>query len=353
MSAEKAPVAQKTPVPKPVTKSMSFKGMQKAAAFMLALPEEHVQKIFTELDEMEVVDLSQAMATLGKVRAENIESIFLEFVEKSGSSANLVGTLSSTQSLLGKVFSEGKVASIMEEISGPAGRTMWDKLNNVDEKSLANYLKNEHPQTIAVVLSKIKPDHAAKIFSLFSDDLSLEIMTRTIHMETVGRDILGNIEQTLKSEFIANFSRGDKKDPHERLAEVFNFFDRPTEGRFMEGLEKENKDSAERIRALMFTFNDIVKIDGPGIQTILRIVDKTKLGLALKGANEEIKALFFNNMSERAAKLLKEDMEALGMVRLRDVDEAQMEVVTATKTEIDAGKIVVSQGADDNDQLIG
>src|SRR5690606_3980430 len=113
------------------------------------------------------------------------------------------------------------------------------------------------------------------------------------------------------------------------------------------------KEAAERIRALMFTFNDIVKIDATGIQTILRIVDKSKLALALKGANEEIKTLFFNNMSERAAKLLKEDMEALGMVRLRDVDEAQMAIVTATKDEIDKGNIVVNQGGDDNDQLIG
>lgn len=353
MSEDTAQATQNLPEKKKEKSVHSLKGIQKAAAFMLALPEVHIQKIFSELDEMEVVDLSQAMATLGKIKAESVEELFVEFVEKSGSSASLVGTLSSTEVLLGKVFDSNKVASIMEEISGPAGRTMWDKLNNVDEKSLSNYLKNEHPQTIAVVLSKIRPDHAAKIFALFSDELSLEIMNRTIHMEPVGRDILGNIEQTLKSEFIANFSRGDKKDPHERLAEVFNFFDRPTEGRFMERLEKNNKDSAERIRALMFTFNDIVKIDGPGIQTILRIADKTKLALALKGANEEIKELFFNNMSERAAKLLKEDMEGLGMVRLRDVDEAQMEIVTATKGEIDSGKIVVSQGGDDNDQLIG
>ena len=353
MSKAEAPATQGPPEEKNDKSAKYLKGIQKAAAFMLSLPEAHVQKIFTELDELEVVDLSQAMATLGKVKAENVEEIFVEFIEKAGSSASLVGTLSSTELLLGKVFDSKKVSSIMEEISGPAGRTMWDKLNNVDEKSLANYLKNEHPQTIAVVLSKIKPDHAAKIFSLFSDELSLEIITRTIHMETVGRDVLGNIEQTLKSEFIANFSRGDKKDPHERLAEVFNFFDRPTESRFMEHLEKKNKDSAERIRALMFTFNDIIKIDAPGIQTILRIADKSKLALALKGANEEIKTLFFNNMSERAAKLLKEDMESLGMVRLRDVDDAQMEIVTATKDEVDKGNIIVNQGGDDNDQLIG
>ena len=349
MSAENVPATQNASAAVPG----ALKGTNKAAAFMMALPEAHVQKIFTELDEMEVMELSQAMANLGKVKAEQVENLFLEFVDKSGSSASLVGTLSSTESLLGKIFDKDKVAGIMEEIRGPAGRTMWDKLNNVDEKSLAGYLKNEHPQTIAVVLSKIKPDHAAKIFSLFPEELSLEIMNRTIQMDTVGRDVLNNIEQTLKSEFIANFSRGDKKDPHERLAEVFNFFDRPTEGRFMEALEAKNQEAAERVRALMFTFNDLAKMDSTGIQTLMRVADKTKLGLALKGANEEIKDLFFNNMSERAAKLMKEDMEALGMVKLRDVDEAQMIIVSQTKELVDKGEIEIAQGGDDDDQLIG
>lgn len=345
------------PAPAPqaedVSKKPQLKGIQKAATFMLALPEDQLQQIFKELDEMEIMELSQAMANLGKVRAEDVESVFLEFVERSGSSASLMGTLSSTESLLGKIFDGDKVSSIMEEIRGPAGRTMWDKLNNVDENALAGYLRNEHPQTIAVVLSKINPAHAAKIFSLFPEDLSLEIMGRTINMDTVGREILNNIEQTLKSEFIANFSRGDKNDPHERLAEVFNFFDRPTEGRFMEALEAKNKEAAERIRSLMFTFSDLIKLDSAGIQTLMRVADKSKLGLALKGANDEIKELFFANMSERAAKLLKEDMEALGMVKLRDVDEAQMVIVGQTKELVDKGEIAISQGGDDDDQLIG
>ncbi len=328
-------------------------GIQKAATFMLALPEAHLQKIFSELDEMEIMELSQAMANLGKVKADNVESLFLEFVEKSGSSASLVGTLYSTENLLGKIFSSDKVSSIMEEIRGPAGKTMWDKLNNVDEKALASFLRSEHPQTIAVVLSKIKPEHAAKVFALFPDELSLEIMNRTIKMESVGREVLNNIEKTLKSEFIANFAKQDKKDPHERLAEVFNFFDRPTESKFMEALEKHNEAAAERIRSLMFTFADLIKLDATGIQTLMRIADKSKLALALKGANDEIKELFFANMSERAAKLLKEDMESLGMVKLRDVDEAQMILVTQTKDLVDKGDIEIMQGGDDSEQLIG
>lgn len=353
MTAEQT-IAVPAPAPEaaPPTRS-SLSGMQKAATFMLAIPDDHVQKIFAELDEMEVMELSQAMANLGKVRANDVENIFLEFVDKSGSNASLVGTMSSTESLLMKIFEADKVSQIMEEIRGPAGRTMWDKLNNVDEKALAGFLRNEHPQTIAVVLSKVKPDHAAKIFALFPEDLAMEIMGRTINMENVGRDVLNNIEKTLKSEFIANFARSDKKDPHERLAEVFNFFDRPTEGRLMEALERYNEAAAEKVRSLMFTFVDLVKLDSAGIQTLLRITDKSKLALALKGANDEVKELFFSNMSERAAKLLKEDMESLGMVKLRDVDEAQMVIVSQTKELVDKGEIEISQGGDDSDQLIG
>ena len=328
-------------------------GLQKAATFLLAIPDVYVQKIFAELDEMEVMELTQTMANLGKVQARDVENIFVEFVERSGSTATLIGSMSSTEMLLSKVYSADKVAQIMEEIRGPAGRTMWDKLNNVDEKALAGFLRNEHPQTIAVVLSKIRPEHAAKVFALFPEELTLEIMKRTLSMENVGRDVLNNIERTLKSEFIANFARQDKKNPHERLAEVFNFFDRPTEGRFMDALERQDQEAAEKIRSLMFTFPDLIKLDSTGIQTIMRIVDKSKLALALKGANDEIKDLFFSNMSERAAKLLREDMEALGMVKLRDVDEAQMIIVSQTKDLVDKGEIEILQGGDDNDQLIG
>lgn len=329
-----------------------LKGKQKAAAFMLSLTPAHAQQIFNDLDDMEVLELSEAMANLGSIKAEYIESIFVEFMDRVGSSASLTGTLGSTEALLSRVFSPEKVAEIMEEIRGPAGKTMWEKLNNVDEKALFNYLRNEHPQTIAVILSKIKPEHAARVFTHFSEDLTLEVMRRTINMENVQREVIYNIEETLKSEFIANFARTHQKDPHEQLAEVFNFFDRNTETRYMEGLERINKESAEKIRSLMFTFSDLIKLDSSGIQSVLRIVDKNKLAMALKGASDAIKDMFFNNMSERAVKLLKDDMENLGLVRLREVDEAQMEIISQTKDLVDKGEIVIAVGGED-EQLIG
>lgn len=327
-------------------------GREKAAILMLSMPTEQVTKIFAELDELEVMELTQAMVELGNVPATTVEKILLEFAERSGSTTNVKGSLTSTEMLLAKIFPPDKVAQIMSEIRGPAGRTMWDKLNNVDEKSLAGFLKNEHPQTVAVIMTRLKADHTAKIFQMLPEDFAMDVMARQIRMSNVQRDVLQNIEETLRSEFISNFARSQQKDPHEMLAEIFNYFDRTTEARFMENMEKINPESAERIRSLMFTFVDMVKLNPAGIQTVLRVADKTKLALALKGASEEIKEMFFNNMSERAGKLLKEDMESLGMVRLKDVDEAQMTIVAQTKILIDKGEVVLQLGEED-EQLIG
>jgi flagellar motor switch protein FliG len=150
---------------------------------------------------------------------------------------------------------------------------------------------------------------------------------------------------------MTNLARTARRDSHEMMAEIFNALDRNTENRFMTLLEERNRDSAERIKALMFTFEDLQKLDPSGIQTLLRNVDKDKLGTALKGSSEQIKEMFFSNMSERAAKILREDMNAMGPVRLRDVDEAQMEMVNLAKDLAAKGEIVISEGGAD-DELI-
>jgi len=239
----------------------------------------------------------------------------------------------------------------MDEIRGPAGRTMWDKLANVNEAVLANYLKNEYPQTVAVVMSKINPDHAAKVLGTLPDDFSLEVVNRMLQMESVQKEVLDKIEDTLRSEFMSNLAKTNKRDSHEMMAEIFNNFDRNTESRFIAALEERNRDSAEKIKALMFTFEDLMKLDPAGIQTLLRNVDKDRLGICLKGASDAVRDLFFSNMSERAAKILREDMEALGPVRLRDVDEAQMEIVNVAKDLADKGEIMLADSGGD-DELV-
>jgi flagellar motor switch protein FliG len=240
---------------------------------------------------------------------------------------------------------------MMEEIRGPAGRTMWDKLGNVNETVLANYLKNEYPQTVAVVLAKIKPDHASRVLGVLPEKFAMEVIMRMLRMETVQKDILDQVENTLRTEFMTNLARTARRDSHELMAEIFNNFDRSTENRFMTAIEERNRESAEKIKQLMFTFEDLVRINTAGIQQLLRRIERDQLGLALKGASDPVKELFFKNMSERAAKMLREDMEAMGPVRLRDVDEAQAAIVSIVKTLADAGEILVS-GSGDRDELV-
>ena len=325
-------------------------GPDKAAVVLLALGEDHTA-IWQALDEEEIKEVSQAMASLGTVAASAVEDLLVEFVSGMSSTGAIMGSFEQTQRLLGAFMAPEKVEALMEEIRGPAGRTMWDKLANVNEAVLANYLKNEYPQTVAVVLSKIKSEHSARVLAALPEDFALECVTRMLRMEPVQREILDKIEQTLRTEFMSNLARTSKRDSHEMMADIFNNFDRQTESRFIAALEERSRESAERIRALMFVFEDLSKLDPGGVQTLLRAIDKDQLALALKGASDSLREMFFSNMSERASKIMKEDMETMGPVRLRDVDTAQMALVQIAKDHAAKGEIMLA-GAGSDDELI-
>ncbi len=329
----------------------SLTGPQKAAILMLSLGEDHSSRIFALMDDEEIKEISQTMASLGTVSSNIIERLFVEFADQISSTGSLVGSYDSTERLLMKTLPKDRVEQIMEEIRGPAGRTMWDKLGNVNEQVLANYLKNEYPQTVAVVLSKIKADHAANVMALLPENFAMEVIMRMLRMEAVQKEVLDGVEKTLRTEFMSNLARTARRDAHELMADIFNNLDRNAENRFMNALEERNRESAERIKQLMFTFEDLVRIDAAGVQTLLRHVEKDKLTIALKGGSDAIKELFFKNMSERAGKMLREDMEAMGPVRLRDVDQAQNIVVILAKELANSGQIVISEGRDD-DELV-
>ena len=322
-------------------------GPQKAATLMLALGEEQAAKVFGRLHEDEIRDLSLSMAALGTVPSETVEAVVEEFRAQIGQAGHLVGSYESTERLLLKTLPKERVAQIMEEIRGPAGRTMWDKLGNVNEAVLANYLKNEYPQTVSVVLSKVRPDHAARVLSLLPEGFAMEVVMRMLRMETVQKEALEGVERTLRMEFMSNLARGSRRDAHEVMAEIFNNLDRAAEGRILSALEERSRESAEKIRALMFTFDDLQRLDQQGIQALLRAVPKDKLTLALKGASETLRDMFFRNLSERASKLLKDDLAGLGPVKLRDVDEAQGSIVAMAKELAAQGQIQIADGRDD------
>ena len=319
--------------------------------FMLSLPQALSAKLFGLMSDEEIKELSMTMANLGMIDATMVERLFVEFADQLSSTGSLVGSFDTTERLLLQSMDQEKVNLIMEEIRGPAGRTMWDKLGNVNEQVLANYLKNEYPQTVAVVLSKIKGDHAARVLSVLPENFAMEVIMRLLRMETVQKDILDGVEKTLRAEFMSNLARTQRQDAHEQMADIFNNLDRSTENRFMSALEERNRESAERIKALMFTFEDLLRVDPAGIQVLLRQVEKDQLAMALKGASDDVKELFFKNMSERAAKMMREDMDAMGPVRMKEVDEAQANVVQTAKSLADSGEIVIS-GSGEEDELV-
>ncbi len=322
-------------------------GPKRAAILMLALGEEHCTRLFALMHEDEIKEISAAMAQLGSVRAELVERLCLDFADNMGSAGNLVGSYESTERLLQKTLPRERAAQIMEEIRGPAGRTMWDKLGNVNEVVLANYLKNEYPQTVAVVLSKVRPEHAASVLALLPEAFAMEVVMRMLRMESVQKDVLDGVERTLRAEFMSNLARSTRRDAHEMMADIFNNLDRQSETRFITALEERNRDAAERIKSLMFTFDDLQRLDSQAIQLLLREVEKEKLPIALKGASEKIRDLMFRNLSERAARMLREEIEALGPVKLREVDEAQAAIVALAKELAAQGQIEIGESKDE------
>src|ERR1043165_3647609 len=331
--------------PKP-TKQLT--GPERAAVLMLALGEQHGAKIWNLLDDDDHRQISIVMSTLGNVDAQMVEALLLEFVGRLSASGAILGNYDATERLLQQYLPPERVGGIMDEIRGPAGRNMWEKLANVQEEVLANYLKNEYPQTVAVVLSKLKPEHAARVLAILPEELALDVVGRMLKMEAVQKEVLERVEQTLRTEFMSSLSQTRRRDAHEVMAEIFNNFDRQTETRFMTSLEEANREAAERIKTLMFTFDDLVRLDTGSAQTLMRQVDKDKLAVALKGASESVREFFLKNMSSRAAKMLVDDMQAMGPVRLRDVDEAQVLLVNLAKDLAAKGEIILSKGRDED-----
>jgi flagellar motor switch protein FliG len=328
-----------------------LKGPEKAAVLMMALGEQYGGKIFSLLDDDELREISTVMSALGTIEAESVEELLLEFVSRMSASGALLGSYDVAERLLKQYLPQERVGGIMDDIRGPAGRNMWEKLAHVHEEVLANYLKNEYPQTVAVVLSKLRSENAARVLSILPEDFALDAVNRMLRMEAIQKDVIEGVEETLRTEFMSSLSQTRRRDAHESMAEIFNNFDRSTETRFMTALEDENKDAAERIKALMFTFDDLIKLDSGSAQTLMRKFEKDKLALALKGASETVRQFFFSNMSTRGAKMLVDDMQALGPVRLRDVDEAQTLLVNIAKDLAAKGEILITKSRGD-DELV-
>ncbi|WP_207477304.1 flagellar motor switch protein FliG [Arenibaculum pallidiluteum] len=324
----------------------SLSGAEKTAIVFLTLGEERGSRLMERLDEDEIRMVSRAMAGLGNVTSNLVEALLRAFTERFASAGSVIGSYESTERMLQRFLPVDRVTEIMGEIRGPAGRTMWEKMSNVNDGVLANYLKSEYPQTTAVVLSKIRAEHAAKVLPLLPPKLRFEVIERMIQLEAVQREVLMDLEATLHAEFMTNYARTHGHDAHERMAEIFNRVDRDTLNDILGDLERNLPDSAQRIKQLMFTFEDLMRLDQASLQTVIRRCDPGRLAIALKGAEPAQRERYLSAMTDRGRLIMEDEIDNMGPLRMRDVHEAQSEVVQVAKSLADDGIIVIPQAGE-------
>jgi flagellar motor switch protein FliG len=322
-------------------------GAQRAAIILLSVSEENATNMFALMNDDEIKEISHAMSNLGAIKPDMLTRVLSQFTTDMQGDASFLGNLQTTEKLLEKAIGKDKVSALLDEIRGPQGKNTWEKLGNVNEEILSSYLRNEYPQTAALVLSKINGEHAARVLSILPEQFAFEVIIRMLNLGSVKKEVIDRVEKILRSEFISSISKTQKQDSYQMMAEIFNRFDRNSSAKYMGLLETKFPDSATKIKDLMFTFEDLESIDNKGIQTLMRAIDKSKLTIALKGAPQNIKDLFIRNMSQRAARILLEEIESLGPIRVRDVDEAQTSIVNAAKELIGKGEIEIAEDGKD------
>ena len=321
-------------------------GTQKVAILLMSMGDDVAKRMFEKMEDDEIKQISLVMADLGIIDKVLVERVLNEFIIRMTETSDVKGNFNITEKFLKQVLPQTRQNKIVEEIQMPAGQTIWDKLSNVKEEILADYLKNEYPQTIAVILSRLQPTYAAKVMSLLPESLVMDVVMRMLHLEKVQKEVLQEIEQTIKTDFMATLNHVEAHSQVDSVAHIFNNLDSHTENRLMTGLFERNRNIAENIRSRMFTFEDLANIDKESLQKILRSVDRKQIAMALKGASETLKAVFLENMSENAGMILLEDMDVLGAVRVKDVDAAQTQIVGVAKKMMNDGLIDVSDKSD-------
>lgn len=327
-------------------------GSEKSAIIFLCLGEARGATLMRELDSEEIAAVTHAMAGLGMVSSKVVEDVMTQFMESFGQGSHLVGNFETAERMLLSFLDERRVNEIMGEVRGPLmGKNMWERFSALNENVIANYLKGEYPQTVAAILSKVRPELAARVLPLLPKTFMMDVIERMIQMEAVPKDVLHDIEETLQKEFIASAARATSSDPLQKMAEVFNRFDADQFESIAPQLEADLPDSFARIKQMMFTFDDLIRLDPQALSRVMRGAEGRTLPLALKGAKPNIRTIFLNSMPERSRNILIEEMQAMGPVRMREVQQAQSELVGIAKALAENGDIQLPS-SDEDDAVI-
>lgn len=327
-----------------------LKGLQKAAVLLLTLgPDTSAKVLKQHFPESEIERLTYTISNLGRVPQEVRDSVIDEFLELQQVRSHIVqGGVKHAKEILEKAVGHHKADEIIRRLTQTAAIIPFSSLRKTDPKHLLSFIRDEHPQTIALILSYLDPSQAAAILSALPQELQTEIARRIAVMERTSPEIVHEIQRVLEHKMMTVVTvEQTQVGGVESLVAILNMVDRATEKSILEELENEDPALADEVRRRMFMFEDIVKLDDVSIQRILREVNTKDLAVALRGAAEEVKNRIFKNMSQRAGKMLKDELEFMGPVRLRQVEEAQQKIVKIIRALEEAGEIIIARGGED------
>lgn len=328
-------------------------GPQKAAILFLCLGEKRGSALLQKLDDQEIQEVTRAMSALGPISSETVEQVMSDFVEDITNGGGVVGSFSVAENLLRSLLPGEQVESILKDIRGPLKeRDLWARFSALSENVIANYLKNEHEQTVAAILSNVKTDVAAKVLPLLGPEKMHNVVERMIRMEAVPHQMMAQIEESLQADIMNASAQPTVNEQHQRMADLFNKLDRVAFDAMAPALTASVPDSFEAIKAKMFTFEDLAKLETIDLAKVMRGLPGNSLPTALKGASQATRDVFLAALPQRSRDMLEDEMEAMGPVRRRDVGAAQALALDYARNLADDEQIRLPLDDDEDDAIL-
>ncbi len=324
-------------------------GVQKASVLLIALGPERSANIFKHLKEEEIEELTLEIANTRSISPDVKDHVLDEFYEVCLAQQYIAeGGVNYAKELLEKALGSEKAREVIGKLTASLQVRPFEFIRKTDASQLLNFIQDEHPQTIALILSYLSAGQAATIIAALAPEKQADVAKRIAQMDRTSPDVIKEVEKVLEQK-LSSLVNQDYTivGGVDSIVEILNTVDRGTEKHIMESLEIEEPELADEIRRKMFVFEDILSLDDKSIQRVLREVDNNELAVALKSANEEVQTVIFNNLSKRLAAMIKEDMDFMGPVRLKDVEEAQQKIVNIIRKLEDSGEIIISRGGGD------
>ncbi|MDR2820916.1 MAG: flagellar motor switch protein FliG [Desulfovibrio sp.] len=328
---------------------MELTGQQRIAVLLLAMGDKFTSDVFKRLDRKEIADISKAIVELDPVPRETVEEVLREFHESLVDGVDMISGGSDTlKRMLVKNLDPETAKYIMDSLSLETGPAPFRGLEQVSPRLLSQILRNEHPQTLALILGHLNPDQAASLLTSLPAGVRAEVLMRLARLEAVPEEMVMEVDKVLTSQLIAMGGKeGKKVGGVQSVAEILNSVDRATEEEVLSEIEEDSAQMAEDIRNLMFVFEDCKNIDDRGVRELLKEISNEDLTLSLRGASDDLKEKFFKNMSERAGNMIREGLEFMGPAKLSDIEAAQQNIVKIVRRLEAENKVVISRGAGD------